>query len=258
MRRYLSASRVGTSHLQAGTPCQDSNIVEILVNTVGEFLLFACSDGAGSASHSHEGSALACVQFVELAKDFCQTSKLDNLTREAALPWIEAIRASIAEKALSLDVPVRELACTLLGGIIGPASSVFFQIGDGAIVVNEGAVLRTVFWPQSGEYVNTTNFVTQDESGEKLEFIQFLSVIDELAVFSDGLERLLLRFDYQVVHEPALRPMLKQLAETSAEQLDMLHDSLGDFLNSERVNSFTDDDKTLILATRKPIDVSVH
>jgi hypothetical protein len=244
--------------MQSGTVCQDSNLVEVLRISTGDFLCFACSDGAGSASHSHEGSALACAQFVELAKDFCQSSNLKELTHEKALPWLAAIQASIVEHASSLGVPVRELACTLLAGIIGPECSVFFQVGDGAIVINEGAVLRTVFWPQSGEYVNTTNFVTQEECGEKLEFMQFPSVVDELAVFSDGLERLLLRFDYQIVHEPALRPMLKQLAETPAEQLELLHQSLGEFLNSERVNSFTDDDKTLILATRKPIDVPVH
>ena len=41
--------------------------------------------------------------------------------------------------------------------------SAFLEIGDGAIVILDDGVLRPVFWPQSGEYLNTTYFVTDSD-----------------------------------------------------------------------------------------------
>ena len=125
----------------------------------------------------------------------------------------------------------------------------FMQIGDGAIVVRQGDGLVPVFWPQSGEYINTTNFLTDAESEEKLEFTE-MTQVDELAIFTDGLERLLLRFDDKSVHQQALVPMLNYLSDAATEQIQQIESELAGFLDSAQVNSRTDDDKTLILATR--------
>ena len=41
--------------------------------------------------------------------------------------------------------------------------SCFFQIGDGAMVLRRQGVYGVVFWPQSGEYANSTNFLTRQQ-----------------------------------------------------------------------------------------------
>jgi hypothetical protein len=258
MWKYIARSRVGTSHQESGQPCQDSHAVRNFPEISGDPLVFVCSDGAGSASHSEIGSLLVCDRFCQLASDYLASvgTPLRPLDLEQAKLWVKAIRSDLEEKADELAIESRQLACTILAGIVQEESAIFLQIGDGAIVVRHEEILSPVFWPQSGEYVNTTNFLTDSESECRLEF-KILGRVDELAIFTDGLERLLLRFDTKSVHEPAVLPMLKYLAEATNEQLPLIGDQLADFLESPLVNSRTDDDKTLILAIRTFSDASI-
>ena len=53
------------------------------------------------------------------------------------------------------------------------------------------------------------------------------------------------------VHGPFFKPMFENLRR--APNGDILRDSLSAFLNSSRVNERTDDDKTILLATRRPL-----
>jgi hypothetical protein len=258
MWKVLCHSEIGTSHLQTASPCQDSSQVEVVDTPLGEVLIFVCSDGAGSASHSQYGSEIACEQFLSLAKDFCfnRLNGLSELSVFDAKLWIDSIRNSLKEKAVESELSIRQFACTLLAGIISESESAFFQIGDGAITFADNGEFKAAFWPQSGEYINTTNFITELESSSKLEFGQF-GRVNSLAVFSDGLERLMLKFDTRSVHEPALRPMLSMLKNASTDELPQLQIGLAAFLASDTVNRRTDDDKTLILATRAIADDTV-
>ena len=72
--------------------------------------------------------------------------------------------------------------------------------------------------------------------------------MDELALLTDGLQMLALRFADKSVHGPFFLPMFQALR--AAESASALQTPLRDFLNSPAVNRRTDDDKTLILATR--------
>lgn len=259
MWKHVAASQVGTSHLDSGLPCQDAYEIEVYDFEIGQALIFACSDGAGSASHSQIGSQLACECFLRFAKEYLQTKADDSLSlgiHESRM-WIREIRKKLVEKAVELDVELRELACTLLAGILLERHSFFMQIGDGAIVAKDDVKLIPVFWPQSGEYVNTTNFLTDEESELKLDFLESRRV-DELAVFTDGLERLLLRFDDKSVHEPAIAPMLRYLESANSEQMLNISQEITEFLDSPQINERTDDDKTLILGIRTPSDASLH
>lgn len=132
----------------------------------------------------------------------------------------------------------------------------FFQVGDGAIVVSsseEPEEYNWIFWPQHGAFANTTNFATDAESLERIECERIERNIDEIALFSDGLERLTLNFQAQTAHNPffnSVFTLLRQAPESSSEQFSQ---SLASFLSSPQVNDRTDDDKTLILATRRGI-----
>lgn len=239
----------GTSHEDSQQPCQDAcRVVELEVS--GEVLLVACAaDGAGSASHSDEGSRIACDIFIESLEGWEVDFGAEGADCETqAKNWIQGIRERIESRAAELSVATRQLACTFLGAVVGNSNCLFIQIGDGAIIRGSNDGYQAVFWPQSGEYANTTNFVTDPTFSDHLVVKQIDERIDEIALFTDGLERLILKFDDKSVHEPFLTPFFNSLR--SAEDPEAYFEPLRNFLNSQAVNERTDDDKTLILATR--------
>ena len=69
-------------------------------------------------------------------------------------------------------------------------------------------------------------------------------------MFSDGLQRLALDFAKTIPFEPFFQGLFPSVRAMSADDGEKLTQSLTDFLNSPRINERTDDDKTLILATR--------
>jgi hypothetical protein len=252
--KTVHKSVAGTSHEVLATPCQDFHQVVELVSPSGEScLIVACSDGAGSATHSHIGSQSTCGSFVELATSLCSgCSQLSGFGLDMAKEWINRIRERLQIEADNQSVTLRDLACTLLGAIVCGDTSLFFQIGDGAIVTAIDEQYSHVFWPQSGEYANTTNFITDRNSPEALEFRVSKERFSRLAVFTDGLERLILRFSDRTVHGPFLSPFFNTMTE--AADSAALFDPLHAFLTSASVNSRTDDDKTLILCLNTAVD----
>jgi hypothetical protein len=74
----------------------------------------------------------------------------------------------------------------------------------------------------------------------------------EVAVFSDGIQRLALVYQAKEVHKPFFEPMFARLRKAAGnEEFDLLSGQLALFLGSPAVNERTDDDKSLILATRR-------
>jgi hypothetical protein len=73
-----------------------------------------------------------------------------------------------------------------------------------------------------------------------------------VALFTDGLERLALRFDCRTPHIPFFDPLFRALR--TASDLQSLNDGLRQFLASDSVQIRSDDDKTLILASRDGSD----
>ena len=69
-------------------------------------------------------------------------------------------------------------------------------------------------------------------------------------MFSDGLERLVLDMKGRTVHSPSLRPIFGWLAGTAPSTTGEASAVLMAYLDSANVNRRTDDDKTLVMATR--------
>jgi len=250
MWKAIYESVAGTSHTEGGTPCQDACRVKEVVESGEIFLVSVCADGAGSAEHSKVGATVTCDLFVELAVHAIRCGEIQcGFAKSNALQWCDKIRSVLCERAAELDVPMREVACTLLGAVIGESASVFLQIGDGAMVIANDGEYEPVFWPQSGEYANTTNFLTDPNFEESLEYCARDTRISNFAAFTDGLERLALRFRDKTVHVPFLAPLLDAIAD--ADDVEKYFEALRQFLESENINERTNDDKTLILATRK-------
>ena len=87
----------------------------------------------------------------------------------------------------------RDFAATLIGCVAQIDGVAVIHIGDGACVVRLRNEIdwRVASWPSQGEYASTTYFVTDDP--EPRTSVSYLGgEVAEVALFSDGLERLAL------------------------------------------------------------------
>jgi serine/threonine protein phosphatase PrpC len=256
MWKYGFASVGGTYHLKSSTPCQDASRVEVVVDAVGaEVLLAVASDGAGSATLAQLGSTLACDMFIDEVKSRIEGGDAGSLLADNFIAdWIVKFRRLAFGWSHDKGAGIQDLACTLLAAVVWSDRVIYFQIGDGAIVESrrdEPDRYTVACWPQQGEYANMTNFLTDADAAEKVVREARSGAIDEVAIFTDGIQRLALDYRARSAHGPFFAPLFAWLRPRLGGYSQELSDSLGVYLNSEKINSRTDDDKTLILATRR-------
>ena len=110
------------------------------------------------------------------------------------------------------------------------------------------------FWPDNGEYANTTRFLTEDDYRKHLRIEIVTRQVSEFAVLTDGLQMLALDFTGSRVHDRFFTPLFRTVRNGQDEKA--LKASLLEFMDSKRVNERTDDDKTLLLATRITADAA--
>lgn len=253
--RYAFASVIGSSHVRSGQPCQDASRCERIDSRSGESVLVAVvSDGAGSASHGGEGATVACSAMQEaISESLRGLDRVSDVDRSTAISWVHRVRDEVGAEAVRAGLPVREFACTLLAAIVGPEAAYFIQVGDGVMIVqgDDGpGSYSFVFWPERGEYANTTTFVTADDLDEHISVDLVLRSIDEFAVMSDGLQGLALRYADRSVHEPLLRQLFPVVRAAPVGHSSDLSRGLISWLSSSSIIERTDDDKTIVLATR--------
>ena len=252
--KIAAASVTGTSHTRLDKPCQDCHIAKILQDADGrDVLLVVVSDGAGSAVKAEIGSSIACSAMAEAVEAYLANgSQVESIDIEVARSWLRTVKAAITDRA-GVDGGVAcDYACTLLAAIIEQDVTATMQVGDGAIVVSEGEGWNWVHWPQRGEFANTTFFVTDDRAESQMEFASRKERVIELAVFSDGIEPLVIQYATRTVFEPFFDKMFPPVRAVKDEELDgKLSAALADYLRSPTICERTDDDKTLVLATRR-------
>lgn len=246
--RFVNAAVRGTSHEVSGAPCQDDCFVDV----AGDVLVAIASDGAGSASRSEEGAGLTCETLLRCIEEWLRTgSDVEDIRRETVEEWVGNARAVVEARAVQMELTLRDFACTVVGAIVGLEAAAFFQIGDGAAVTGSHGQYDVVFWPSGGEYANMTYFTTDDDWREHLAFEVRAGSIDDVAVMTDGLQRLALQFDARAAHVPFFEPMFGVLQNAEPGFATSFEVPLVVFLGSEAVNARTDDDKSLVLATRR-------
>jgi hypothetical protein len=196
------------------------------------------------------GSRIACATLLdEVTRYYEGGGATGSITRDLATVWLSAIQQKLEVQAAAMDVSPRELACTLVAAVVDERSCAFLQIGDGAIVLSEDSQdYRVVFWPDRGEYANTTFFVTAPDAVTRLNVDVRDKAVNDVCLMTDGIQSLALQYHSNSVHAPFFLPMFHAL-QADADTVT-LTESLVGFLSSERINERTDDDKTLILATR--------
>jgi protein phosphatase 2C-like protein len=256
MWKYGFSSVAGTYHVKSSTPCQDASRVEVVRDAGGaEVLIAVASDGAGSATLAQVGSALACDLFIAEVKSRIEGGDTRALLSDNFIvDWFVKFRGIATNWSGRESARIQDLACTLLAAVVWSDRAIYFQIGDGAIVESrrdEPDSYTVVCWPQQGEYANMTNFLTDADAAEKVVRETRTGAVDEIAIFTDGIQRLALDYRARSAHAPFFAPLFSWLRPRPGGDSRELSDSLAVYLNSEKINSRTDDDKTLILATRR-------
>ncbi len=84
---------------------------------------------------------------------------------------------------------------------------------------------------------------------DQLQFSLVQERVAEIALLSDGLQRLALDYQSRTPYHPFFSGLFSPLRRASRESLPALNSHLANYLNSTRINDRTDDDKTLVLAT---------
>jgi hypothetical protein len=252
--RYVAASVIGSSHEKAGGTCQDANGCQVYALPGGEKVLAAAvADGAGSAAWGGEGAARSCGALLELMEEHLDSGRtVGQVTKDTVASWITTIQNLLDAEAKAASRERRDFACTILALLVGESCAACLQVGDGVMVLadSEEHAYGHVFWPDRGEYANTTHFVTEDDAIEHLQFESINRRVVEVALLTDGLQTIALNYQQRTAHEPFFKGLFAPLRTAEEGCSRELSESLAAFLTSPRVNEKTDDDKTLVLASR--------
>jgi len=252
--RVAMASSIGQSHVAAAQPCQDAHFHLEAKDADGKpVMVLAVADGAGSAALAEVGASLACETIARLVEAYVgKGGRVAAIERPLVERWITGLVYRIELDANRSGARVQDYSCTLLAAVVADDSAAFLQIGDGAMVISNGAGWRHVFWPQHGEFANTTNFVTSERAVLAMEFVRLDEAVEEVAVFTDGIENLVLQKAGKTVHAPFFDSMFPPVRKSQASGVDVeLSRALDKYLSSPTITNRTDDDKTLILASRR-------
>ncbi|HVE59964.1 MAG TPA: PP2C family serine/threonine-protein phosphatase [Pyrinomonadaceae bacterium] len=257
--RTAHASAIGQAHINQNTECQDRFACQTIETAAdGEVLIAVVADGAGSTTDGQIGAGIACEIFTKEVTDFlsAKDASVKSLTADFGRLWISYFQKKIAEISLANKKELRDYASTFVGAVIGAHSAVFYQVGDGGIVFStsgDAKSYRFAIAPVETEYVNVTEFVTDETAAESLRFELIKEAVEDLILFSDGIYAVAVDYQMGQPHEPFLMPMIAPLRNGNAP--NGLNEKLENFLSSPKINEKTDDDKTIILASRATAEV---
>ena len=255
--RYAQASVIGLAHLNQKTECQDRLVCRRIETSEGEILIAAVADGAGSTTDGQRGAEIACEFFAAQVADFLHSgnASVRSLNEEFGRRWMGFFQARIADLAREEKKETRDYASTFVGAISGDGGTVFYQVGDGGAVFSldgKASSYRFAIEPNESEYVNMTEFLTDDAAANSLRFRFVEDAVEDLILFSDGIFAVAVDYQTNQPHEPFLMPMIAPLRNGIAA--DGLNEKLEKFLASPKLNEKTDDDKTIILASRRILE----
>jgi hypothetical protein len=232
-----------------GSPCQDRLACAVLTNGS---LVAVVSDGAGSAPRAEVGAEVVVHAVMDRLRQLVEEQGCPELLSSLQDAALHA-RDAVLSRAEADGEGAASYAATLLALVDTPDGGAALQIGDGVIVVGEDdGGWQWMFWPQRGEYANTTRFLTDDDAPDHVRVAEFTGSPTDVAIMTDGLQSLALHYASQSVHDPFFAGMFQPLhASSGSAEVPALSASLEQFLSSERVRTRTDDDVSLILATRR-------
>ena len=155
-----SCALQGRMHFEEGIPCQDKTFSYYNNNTY----IIALADGASSAEYSHYGADVVvesiCKYIAESFDELLQNS--DALYVKTNI--INYLIGKLEQESIKRNCEINELASTLLFAAVKDDKFFIGHIGDGVIGYLKNKDLKVISTPQSGEYANTTFFVTSNKA----------------------------------------------------------------------------------------------
>lgn len=265
--RIARASVIGTGHIQANMPCQDSNYVM----QVGDTVIIAVSDGLGAAAHSDRGSKFICEDVVKrLAQTI--TPPQPSIIESAIQPLAEFIlgttnqtidmhavmtqavtasRAALIEVAHTAKHEPREYACTLLVAVLSPDAWHVLHIGDGAVVgIMSAQSVKTLSAPDNGEFINVTVPITSSDYLQHLRYSHGIESLYGIALLSDGVQPMCINYKTGDAYPGFFQPLITWLASYPHADLATASSGLAVLLDSDKLRQKSDDDMTLVLVMK--------
>ena len=254
--RIATATAPGSSHLKEGLPNQDAVGYRIVELGIGEVVIAAVADGAGSASRSDEGSRVAVDAAVATIVDGIDqrpwAAFFKHLAESLARDAIMRARTEVEHYGQQHGIPSRKLACTLIVAFACDSLITAAQVGDGAVIAFDidSGTATTLCEAHSGEYANETTFITSCSEPHEIAYVGHASGrdYDALALITDGLQNLALKMPEREAFVGFWNPMLNDLART--DEPEAVPERLHAFISGERVRSRTTDDVTIAIAAR--------
>ena len=241
---WAAARVAGASHEASGTPCQDA--LALRAGRCGglPYVVAAVADGAGSAIYAEDAARLATREFTGFIFSEIADWGLDGLS-DLLLDAAYGVHCKLRRLASERSVHANHFATTLLGVVITPERSAFIQIGDGGIAV--GPPWRLVLRPQRGLYHNETFFLSDADAPDRFQQAIHEGPTETVALFTDGLEDLLVRPASLDIHPPLFDDVAANLARGRNDGLNApLSAQLTGFLQSGEIRSRTHDDTTFL------------
>lgn len=254
----VTHSAIGTLQQRRGLPCQDYGAYRLLDR--GQIVMGAIADGAGSARYAHlgaRGAVRLALHYLALrhpnrgnqrqSLDLNQPTPPSQAdTQVFFTELVQSVQQRFHTYAHWKQYELRDLACTLLVFVATPHWGMGMQIGDGFIVIRQPEnSWKLLIQPDKGEYLNETTFLTSPHALDALQVSPIPAPLGFICVGTDGLERVALRLKDWTPFPPFFVPLeeLMQDGTTPAERKNYLKT----FLNSDRLNAQTSDDKSLLL-----------
>jgi hypothetical protein len=257
--RIARASVIGTGHIQAKMPCQDSNYVM----QVGDTVIIAVADGLGSAAYSDRGSKFICNYVVEhLAQAMTPPppTLMESLGQlvTGAIPQIDMhalmihaateARTALMALASTEQNDLRDYACTLLVAVLSADAWHVLHIGDGAVVgITSATSVKTLSAPDNGEFINVTVPITSSDYQNHLRYTYGNERLYGIALLSDGVQPMCINYKTGDAYPGFFTPLIHWLAAFPAGTLADASDGLSKLLDSDKLRQKSDDDMTLVL-----------
>ena len=240
-------SATGTSHVAAQLPCQDC----FGHSPAGSpRRILAIADGAGSAKHPEEGARHAVAAMIRALSAY--DGKIEEITEEQGAALGAQVRGELQRQCEEAGVALEDFACTLLAAAFEDDTAYFWQIGDGAWLLESPAGIACATRPVKGEFHNQTSFITSANWEQHWQHAVFNEAIAAMG-FTDGLEMFCLEPRLDQAHLPFVGKIFAALQGEPEE--DEIRAKIEGMLGSPVITSREDDDLTLALAWRGREDV---